>query len=89
MLAVQEVASEAGQRQQAVSRGEDLLDRLDEIRLALLTGRMPAARLHELARMVDTKRRQTSDEELNAVLDEIDLRVRVELAKLGRIETLS
>ncbi len=89
VLAVQEVASDAKQRQQAVSRGEDLLDRLDEIRLALLTGRMPAARLHELARMVDTKRRQTSDEELNAVLDEIELRVRVELAKLGRIETLS
>ena len=89
VLSVQEVSGEAEERRQAVSRGEDLLDRLEEIRLALLTGRMPAARLHELARMVDAKRRQTPDEELNAVLDEIDLRVRVELAKLGQIETLS
>ncbi len=89
VLAAQEVSGEAEQRRQAVTRGEDLLDRLDEIRLALLTGRMPAARLHELARMVEVKRRQTADEELNAVLDEIDLRVRVELAKLGQIETLS
>ncbi len=84
VLAAQEVGGEGEQKRRAVKRGTDLLGRLDEIRLALLGGGLPKSRLDELARMVSQKREEVSDPQLSALLDEIDLRVQVELAKWAK-----
>ncbi len=90
LLAVQGVdpdASGNGRRranQRLKDRGEDLLDRLDEIRVGLLTGSIPKARLAELARMMRAERETGVDPHLAALLDEIELRAEVELAKLMR-----
>ncbi len=86
LLAIQEVdaVEREATRPQAYRRGEQLLDRLDEIRLGLLSGGLSEARLNEIAAMVAEKRRSSDDPGLEQVLDEIELRVKVELAKLGR-----
>jgi hypothetical protein len=63
-------------------RAEDMLDRLDEIRLGLLAGNIPRERLEALDRLVQEQRLQVADPRLSEILDEIELRARVELAKL-------
>lgn len=83
LIALQELEDAASSPQgKARARAEALLDRLDEIRLGLLQGSLPASKLDALARMVQTQRAQVSDPRLAAILDEIDLRAQVELAKL-------
>jgi hypothetical protein len=87
LLAAQEVEDAASGpsrgRARARARAESLLDRLDEIRVGLLSGTIPAGTLREIAQLVQSQRDQVSDPRLAAVLDEIDLRAQVELAKLG------
>lgn len=77
------VANEERKRR-AVSRGENLLDRLDDIRLGLINGRISKEKLIDLAQMLRNRREEGLDEKLSAILDEIELRAEVELAKLTR-----
>jgi hypothetical protein len=85
VLALQEV-DEADDATARASRGkkraQDMLDKLDEIRLGLLSGEMSAQPLMELARTVKQQRIHVDDPQLGQILDEIDLRAQVELAKL-------
>lgn len=67
----------------ARARAEKLLDRLEDIRMGLLAGSLPASKLEALARIVQTQRARVDDPQLAAILDEIDLRAQVELAKLA------
>lgn len=82
LLALQEVADPLTGRRRARKRAEDLLDVLDEVRVGLLNGSMPRAVLGELARLAGEARDKVDDPGLSAILDEIDLRAQVELAKL-------
>ncbi|MFN9355801.1 MAG: flagellar assembly protein FliX [Alphaproteobacteria bacterium] len=82
LLALQGVASPAGERQRAVRRGRDMLDMLDDIRRGLLEGAVSESTLKRLAGLANTKREDFVDPGLSQVLDDIDLRARVELAKL-------
>ncbi len=82
LLSVQEVPDVLAGRRRAMQRGNSLLDRLEELRLGLLAGTLPRERLSELARLARTTRETVDNPGLAAVLDEIDLRVAVELAKL-------
>lgn len=75
---------EARRRQAMVDRGEDILERLEELRVGLLLGRVPEDRLASLAAMVRDQRQDARDPQLAAILDEIELRAEVELAKLSR-----
>ena len=59
-----------------------MLDNLEEIRLGLLLGTIPVSRLEQLAQLVRAQREQVNDPKLTAILDEIELRAAVELAKL-------
>lgn len=71
-------------RRRLVRRGQDILDTLDELRIGLLAGTIPQSRLADLAHMVRVKRDSIADPRLAALLDEIELRAEVELAKLSR-----
>ncbi|MFQ5957903.1 MAG: flagellar assembly protein FliX [Alphaproteobacteria bacterium] len=83
ILALQEVSDENGGRSRGVARGYDILDRLEEIRHGLLMGAIPRDRLVGLREQVQARRETVTDPRLSAILEEIDLRAAVELAKLG------
>ncbi len=86
VLAVQEVGEEGQGRSHARARGEDVLQRLEQIRLGLLAGRIPVHQLNGLVRVLRAQRTQFNDPRLGEILDEIELRAAVELAKLGRYD---
>jgi class II flagellar assembly regulator FliX len=85
LFVLQEVADEITGRRRAVQRGNTLLDRLDDIRIALLTGSMPRGQLEALRRLAREQIAREDDPHLAAILDEIELRVAVELAKLDNV----
>ena len=86
LFAAQSVTDSTDQegRKRMVRRGEDILDSLDTLRVALLTGTIPPNRLAEQASRVRSQRDSVVDPQLAALLDEIELRAEVELAKLSR-----
>mgnify|MGYP001627813165 FL=1 len=66
----------------AMLRAKSMLEQLEAVRDGLLSGQLSPARLQQLVGLLDQPRETIDDPELSAVLDEIDLRARVELAKL-------
>lgn len=84
LISIQEVPDATARRSKAIARAQDMLDLLEEIKLAILTGALPRARINKLARIVAEVREDVGEEGLTHVLDEIELRARVELAKLER-----
>lgn len=84
LVALQEVDDPTTGRQKAQQRGEELLDRLDRLRMGLLMGRISINELERLSEMVNRESAATSDPRLKEILGEIELRAAVELAKLGR-----
>jgi len=86
LLAMQEVgdATDRQSRKQAQDYGEDLLDRLNGIQDSLLVGAVPKEDLMDMAKKLRAGRASIEDERINTVLDEIELRVEVEIAKLTR-----
>jgi hypothetical protein len=85
LLAVQEVPDATQSGGGAQRHAEDLLDRLEEVRNALLVGALPRQKLDELARLVRLRRERVLDARLASILEEIELRCRVELAKLEAV----
>ncbi|MGD9650128.1 MAG: flagellar assembly protein FliX [Dongiaceae bacterium] len=82
LIGLQDVSQHQGSKGQAKKRGEFLLDMLDEIRHGLLVGGIPRDRLQLLAGMIQAQRNfHLNDPKLLAVIDEIELRAKVELAK--------
>ena len=83
LLAIQEVedSTSGGQNARGRKWGEELLDRLDAIRLGLLTGSIPVSGLRDIVALVSSQRETAIDPGLQEILDEIELRARVELAK--------
>ncbi|MCA1989088.1 MAG: flagellar assembly protein FliX [Desulfarculus sp.] len=71
-------------RQRMIRHAEDILDRLEEVRRGLLLGIVPRETLNNLAQMVRARRETAQDPRLAALLDEIELRAEVEIAKLSR-----
>lgn len=85
LLLVQQMddAGEREARRRLVRRGEELLDGLEDLRHGLLMGEVPKEKMMALAQSVRSRRETCGDPRLGAVLDEIELRVEVELAKLS------
>ncbi len=71
-----------GERQkEAVRQGFETLDVLDALKVDVLSGRVSRQKLLQLASLVETERANLGDPGLKNVLDHIELRARVELAK--------
>ncbi len=83
LIALQEVPSPTTGRAKAVRRGRDMLDLLDEVRDGLLSGIVSRGTLQRLLALVNVRREEFADSALAEVLDDIELRARVELAKLN------
>ncbi len=85
LLSVQEVDDATTGKSGGVRRGIELLDLLDNIRVALLTGRIPEAQLQNLLNAMKRHREAISDPILEATINEIEVRAAVELAKFERM----
>ncbi len=82
LIALQEVDGPLGRRRRAIGRAGRLLDELEELKLGLLQGEIDQGGLRRLSDAVREQREATSDPGLEAVLDQIETRAAVELAKL-------
>lgn len=69
-------------RNKLVKKANKLLEKLEDIRDALLVGEISKDKLIELSRMVKQRDTMSKDEKLQEIMQEIELRVEVELAKL-------
>lgn len=86
IFAVQEVPDAIDERSRKVlaQYGDDLLGRLDELHLAILAGVISKDKLAELAQKLRAKRQASDDPRLNEIIEEIELRCEVEVAKFTR-----
>ncbi len=84
LLAAQEVEDPtqkpAKKRMQA--RAHNILDKLESIRLKMLGGNLTVGHMIDVADVVAAHREKIDDPKLVAIMDEIDLRAQVELAKM-------
>ena len=85
LLSVQEIGDFSDERRRAVRHGEDILERLDELRHGLLIGAFPKDKLDQLLAVVRRQHDRMNDPQLKEVLEEIELRAMVELAKLCHV----
>ena len=81
-MALQAVGGPLERRRRAVRRADKILDVLDEVKISLLEGEVPASALTSLVKAVQQTRDSTDDPGLEAVLNEIETRAAVEIAKL-------
>jgi len=82
LLALQAVQDPQLARKKAVRRGRGLLDALNAMRTDLLAGPVGDSHINQMLAALGQAREQ-SQPELDALIDDIELRARVELAKLG------
>jgi hypothetical protein len=81
LLALQEAPGPTERRRRAVKRAGRLLDILDSVKLTLLEGGGATGMFSDLKAAVSESRAGTDDPRLEGVLDEIETRAAVELAK--------
>lgn len=86
LLAVQEMGDALDSQSRARQRGNEILDRLDELRHGLLMGSLTRNQIENLARLVRLQRETISDPRLAEILDQIELRAEVELAKYATLD---
>ena len=86
ILALQGMEDSTEGRSRGLKHGEQLLDMLDQVQQGLLAGGISRATLNRLATAVTRRQEQFADPRLQSVLDEIELRAHVELAKLEMLD---
>lgn len=82
LLSIQEVDDSGKGHRDTLNRAEEMLDLLDEVRHGLLMGTLPERKLRRLLALSNTKREGFTDPRLGLILSDIELRAKVELAKL-------
>ena len=86
ILTLQGMDDSMNGRSKGLQHGEHLLDMLDQVRDGLLAGGIPRSTLNRLAVAVGRRHESFADPKLQGVLDEIELRAHVELAKLEMMD---
>jgi class II flagellar assembly regulator FliX len=86
ILTLQGMDDSTDGRSKGLAHGEHLLDMLDQVRDGLLAGGIPRSTLNRLAVAVGRRHETFADPKLQGVLDEIELRAHVELAKLEMMD---
>lgn len=86
LLAVQgaEDPTARAARRRMTARADNLLDGLEKIRTNLLAGTLTLGHCIDIADVVASHREKITDPALSSLLDEIDLRAQVEIAKMRK-----
>jgi hypothetical protein len=82
LIALQEVGGPLERRRRATGRASRILEALEDLKLELLADGLTPTVVEALTRAVRDQRALTDDPRLEGVLDEIETRAAVELAKL-------
>lgn len=82
LLALQAMGDPLERKKRAVKRADGILDILGEVKIAMLDGEVSPATLDRLTRAIRQQRESTDDPRLDGVLNEIETRAAVEMAKL-------
>lgn len=82
LLGAQEVSEQEVRKKRSIKRAGLTIGALENLRDALLIGTLPLSTLTRLETMVAEERLNNDDPVLQGILDEIELRAAVELAKL-------
>jgi len=84
LLAVQGAEDPAAKAAKKRMRGraDTILQELDKLRLAMLGGTLTIGHMIDVADVVASHRERIMDPALTAIMDEVDLRAQVELAKI-------
>ena len=82
LLGAQEVSEQEVRKKKSIKRAGLTIGVLENLRDALLIGTLPLSTLTRLESMVAEERLHNDDPILQGILDEIELRAAVELAKL-------
>jgi hypothetical protein len=69
-------------RRRMKERANVILNELDKVRLAMLSGRLTVGHMIDIADVISSHREKIADPGLTVIMDEIDLRAQVELAKM-------
>ncbi|MCA0399627.1 MAG: flagellar assembly protein fliX [Proteobacteria bacterium] len=85
LIAIQSEDNTREKRKRSLKRGQSMLDVLDELKLALLSGHLPANIQSRLG-MVLQDTGASGDPRLDGIVDAIELRAEVELAKLRQAQ---
>ena len=83
-MALQGAEDPLEKRRRSERRGRQMLEALDALKLDVLSERDPVPALKRMASALDSARENCGDQELEAVIDQIELRVAVEVAKYKR-----
>ena len=82
LLSLQEMPTSSDGRSKGLARAEDMLEHLEIIRHGLLAGQIPFSKLKDVVTVISNQRSLSNDSTLDKILDDVELRVKVELAKL-------
>jgi hypothetical protein len=89
IVALQGVEDSSERRKRAIRDASETLDVLDELKIGLLAGELSGAKLSRLQSLLRDGDDAGAEPELEELLRGIDLRARVELAKLAKLDTRS
>ena len=82
LLALQEISEEDIKRKKLVQQGNNMLDTLEQLRQRLLMGTLSHQVLLDINRQISVQKQMSMDPRINEIIEEIELRAAVELAKL-------
>lgn len=84
LLAVQGAEDPAARaaKKRVRQRAENVLGELEKLRMAMLSGKLTVGHMVDIADVVASHREKINDPAMTALMDEIDLRAQVELAKM-------
>lgn len=86
LLSLQEVSEEEIRRQRSLQQGKQSVDILEQLRREILTGQTTPAMILKMQDQVEQLRRNAApDPRLQEIMDDIELRLAVEAAKLEKI----
>ena len=82
VVALQEITGDNTDERGAKNRANLILDKLEDIRMGLLMGQIPKSNLEELSKILILARENSIDSNLLEIIEDIELRAKIELAKL-------
>lgn len=84
LLSLQEIPDNETTKQRAMEEGRGALETLEKLRLSLLSGTVSGNMLSKLGDISNLKKQAINDANLTSIINDIELRAAVELAKLER-----